>query len=69
MIGQVLTTSAATIDRRLAPARVGPVARRGIAHTRPGTMLKSSIPLKRGLTGTTPSLATSRPINQPGSLT
>ena len=45
-VSQVLAMSPATIDRRLAPARVGLVASKGIAHTRPGSMLKSSIPLK-----------------------
>jgi len=45
-VRQVLAMSAATIDRRLAPARQGLVAGKGMAHTRPGTMLKSSIPLK-----------------------
>jgi transposase InsO family protein len=43
---QVLAMSPATIDRRLAPARVGLVARKPIAHTRPGSMLKASIPMK-----------------------
>lgn len=38
--------SPATIDRRLKGARVGLVATKGIAHTRPGTMLKSSVPMK-----------------------
>ena len=46
MIAQVKAMSPATIDRRLAPARTGLVARKGISHTRPGSMLKSSIPLK-----------------------
>jgi transposase InsO family protein len=45
-IAQVLAMSPATIDRRLAPARVGLVARKTIAHTRPGSMLKASIPMK-----------------------
>lgn len=45
VIEQVKTMSPATIDRRLAPARTGLVAR-GISHTRPGSMLKSSIPMK-----------------------
>ena len=45
-IAQVLAMSPATIDRRLAPARVGLVARKPIAHTRPGSMLKASIPMK-----------------------
>ena len=41
----LVTMSAATIDRRLAPvkARYGP---RGRSHTKPGTMLKSRIPLR-----------------------
>ncbi|MDO5681390.1 MAG: DDE-type integrase/transposase/recombinase [Propionibacteriaceae bacterium] len=42
----VLAMSPATIDRRLAPVRVGLVASKGMSHTRPGSMLKSSIPLK-----------------------
>lgn len=46
VIAQVLAMSPATIDRRLAPARVGLVARKTIAHTRPGSMLKASIPMK-----------------------
>lgn len=46
VIAQVLAMSAATIDRRLAEARVGLVARKTIAHTRPGSMLKASIPMK-----------------------
>lgn len=46
VIAQVLAMSAATIDRRLTDARTGLVARKGISHTRPGTMLKSSIPMK-----------------------
>ena len=46
VIAQVLAISPATIDRRLAAARTGLVARKPIAHTRPGSMLKSSIPLK-----------------------
>lgn len=45
-IAQVLAMSPATIDRRLAAARVGLVARKTIAHTRPGSMLKASIPMK-----------------------
>ena len=45
-IDQVLAMSPATIDRRLAPARTGLVARKPIAHTRPGSMLKASIPMK-----------------------
>lgn len=46
VVDQVLAMSAATIDRRLAAARAGLVARKTISHTRPGSMLKSSIPMK-----------------------
>jgi hypothetical protein len=46
VVEQVLAMSPATIDRRLASARTGLVARKPIAHTRPGSMLKSSIALK-----------------------
>lgn len=46
VVAQVKAMSPATIDRRLAAARTGLVARKAIAHTRPGTMLKSSIPMK-----------------------
>ncbi|GAB3714802.1 DDE-type integrase/transposase/recombinase [Mariniluteicoccus flavus] len=42
----VRSMSAATIDRRLAGARLGLVARHGVSHTRPGSLLKTSIPLK-----------------------
>jgi len=45
-IAGVLALSPATIDRRLADARTGLVARKPIAHTRPGSLLKSSIPMK-----------------------
>lgn len=45
-IRQVLAMSPATIDRRLAGARTGLVAQKPIAHTRPGSMLKSSIAMK-----------------------
>ncbi len=45
-VDQVLAMSAATIDRRLAGARAGLVARKPISHTRPGSMLTSSIPMK-----------------------
>jgi hypothetical protein len=45
-IAMVRRMSAATIDRRLAPARIGLVAGKGISHTRPGSLLKSSIPMK-----------------------
>lgn len=41
----LLTMSAATIDRRLAPARAG-LTLKGTSHTKPGSMLKSSIPQK-----------------------
>ena len=44
---QALTTiSAATIDRRLKPYKVGLVAGKARSMTKPGTLLKSSIPLK-----------------------
>lgn len=46
VVAAVLAMSPATIDRRLAPARSGLVARKPISHTRPGSMLKSSIPMK-----------------------
>lgn len=46
VIESVLVMSAATIDRRLAPAREGLETRKQISHTRPGSMLKSSIPMK-----------------------
>lgn len=46
VIEQVLSMSPATIDRRLAPARTGLETRKQISHTRPGSMLKSSIPMK-----------------------
>ncbi|MCU0279557.1 MAG: transposase family protein [Candidatus Nanopelagicales bacterium] len=46
VIEQVLAMSPATIDRRLAAVRTGLVARKPISHTRPGSMLKSSIPMK-----------------------
>lgn len=46
VVAQVLAMSPATIDRRLAPARAGLQTRKQISHTRPGSMLKSSIPLK-----------------------
>lgn len=42
----LLGISAATIDRRLAPYRTGLVAGKGRSMTRPGSLLKSSIPLK-----------------------
>lgn len=43
---QVRTMSPATIDRRLAGARIGLVAGKGLSHTRPGSLLKTSIPMK-----------------------
>lgn len=46
VIAQVKAMSPATMDRRLAPARTGLLARKGISHTRPGSLLKSSIPMK-----------------------
>jgi len=46
VVDQVLAMSAATIDRRLADARTGLVARKPISHTRPGSVLKASIPMK-----------------------
>lgn len=46
ILEKVLAMSPATIDRRLAPARQGLETRRPISHTRPGSMLKSSIPMK-----------------------
>lgn len=42
----LLTMSAATIDRRLKPYRTGLVAGKGRSMTRPGSLLKSTIPLK-----------------------
>lgn len=46
VIARVAAMSAATIDRRLAPTRAGLETRKQISHTRPGSMLKSSIPMK-----------------------
>lgn len=47
VIAAVRAMSPATIDRRLAPARAGLLGtRKPISHTRPGSMLKSSIPMK-----------------------
>lgn len=46
VVAEVLAMSPATIDRRLAGARSGLVARRPISHTRPGSMLKASISMK-----------------------
>lgn len=45
-IDALLAMSAATIDRRLTPYRTGLVASKGRSMTRPGSLLKSSIPLK-----------------------
>jgi hypothetical protein len=42
----LLRMSAATMDRRLAPYRTGLVAGKGRSMTRPGSLLKSSIPIK-----------------------
>lgn len=42
----LMTISAATIDRRLAPYKVGLIAGKGRSMTRPGSLLKSTIPLK-----------------------
>ena len=46
VVEAVLRMSPATIDRRLAPHRQGLVAGKGLSHTRPGSLLKTSIPLK-----------------------
>lgn len=46
VIAQVQAMSPATIDRRLAGARTGLVAGKGRSMTRPGSLLKSSIPMK-----------------------
>ncbi len=43
--GLLMAMSAATIDRRLAPERARLVPR-GRAHTKPGTLLKSQIPIR-----------------------
>jgi len=42
----LLRMSPATIDRRLAPYRTGLVATKGRAMTKPGSLLKTSIPMK-----------------------
>jgi hypothetical protein len=42
----LLAMSAATMDRRLKPHRAGLVAGKGRSMTRPGSLLKSGIPLK-----------------------
>ena len=46
VIDQVRSMSPATIDRRLAGARSGLVAGKGLSHTRPGSLLKTTIPMK-----------------------
>lgn len=46
VIDQVRAMSAATMDRRLAPARAELVTDKGMSHTRPGSLLKTSIPMK-----------------------
>lgn len=46
VVAAVLAMSPATIDRRLAPARAQLLAGKPISHTRPGSMLKASIPMK-----------------------
>ncbi len=46
LIEALLSMSAATIDPRLAPHRTGLVALKGRSMTRPGSLLKSSIPMK-----------------------
>ncbi len=43
---QLMAMSAATIDRRLAPYRQGLSATKGRSFTKPGSLLKSSIPMK-----------------------
>ena len=43
---QLLSMSPATMDRHLAPYRQGLITPKGMAHTKPGSLLKSSIPLK-----------------------
>ena len=45
-VAALLRMSPATIDRRLQPYRAGLVSSTGMCHTRPGSMLKASIPLK-----------------------
>jgi hypothetical protein len=42
---RLVAMSAATIDRRLAPDRAG-LDLRGISHTKPGSLLKSQIPMR-----------------------
>ena len=46
VITALLAMSPATIDRRLAPYRTGLIATKGRSMTKPGSMLKSAIPLK-----------------------
>lgn len=46
LVEALTTMSAATIDRRLRPYKVGLLAGKGRSMTKPGTLLKSSIPLK-----------------------
>ena len=46
IIDALLAMSPATIDRRLKPYRSGLIAGKGRSRTRPGSLLKSSIPLK-----------------------
>lgn len=46
MIDALLSMSPATIDRRLKAHRVGLIAAKGRSLTRPGSLLKASIPLK-----------------------
>lgn len=46
LVDALLSMSAATIDRRLAGHRTGLIALKGRSMTRPGSLLKSSIPLK-----------------------
>ncbi|MDO5617440.1 MAG: transposase family protein [Kocuria sp.] len=46
VVEALLRMSPATIDRRLQPYRVGLVSSKGICHTRPGSILKASTPIK-----------------------
>ena len=46
VLDQVRAMSPATIDRRLGPARAALGIGQGLSHTRPGSLLKTSIPLK-----------------------
>lgn len=43
--GLLVTMSAATMDRQLAPGRAK-MALRGRSHTKPGSLLKSQIPIR-----------------------